>query len=138
MDVKIPEECSAKEFTQIEKVLEKSIADSLELIPEDIDFTVDPKTGEASYDISVDDPTRAEEIEKVLKNDDFVQNVNKSINENSENLPQRIHESLEIKDVNPDKTIVREARDLESADAQKTTESDEESEFDSDVNYLFS
>ena len=51
---------------------------------------------------------------------------------------KEIHESLEIKDVNPDKTIVREARDLESADAQKTTESDEESEFDSDVNYLFS
>ena len=102
MDFKIPEDCSDKELKQIQKVLEESIANSLGLNPEDIDVTIDPETGKATYAISVDDPTLAEETQKLLKTDDFLQNVNKAIGENSENLPERIREVLEIKDVNPD------------------------------------
>ena len=80
--------------------------------PEDIEVTVDPETGEAKYVISVDDPTLAEETQKALKDDDFVQNVNRAIGENAENLPERIREVLEIQDVNPDEEIVREERDV--------------------------
>ena len=47
-----------------------------------------------------------------MNNDDFVQNVNKAIGENSENLPEKIREALEIKDVNPDEEIVKKARDV--------------------------
>ena len=112
MDVEIPEDCSEEELRQIEKVLEESIADSAGLNPEDVEVTVDPETGEAKYVISCDDPTLAEETQKVLQADDFVQNVNKAIGENDENLPERIREVLEIKDANPDEEIVREARDV--------------------------
>ena len=112
MDVEIPEDCSEEELRQIEKVLEESIADSAGLNSEDVEVTVDPETGEAKYVISCDDPTLAEETQKVLQADDFVQNVNKAIGENDENLPERIREVLEIKDANPDEEIVREARDV--------------------------
>ena len=112
MDVEIPEDCSEEELRQIEKVLQESIADSAGLNPEDVEVTVDPETGEAKYVISCDDPTLAEETQKVLQADDFVQNVNKAIGENDENLPERIREVLEIKDANPDEEIVREARDV--------------------------
>jgi hypothetical protein len=95
------------------------------LNPKDVEVTfLDPNTGEAKYDIKVGDPTLAEEIQKSLKNGDFVQNVNNAIGKNSENLPEKIRENLQIKDVNPDE--------------EKTTESDEESETDSDkVNDFF-
>ena len=112
MDVEIPEDCSEEELRQIEKVLQESIADSLGLNLEDVDVTLDPETGKAKYVISVDDPTLAEETQKALKDDEFVQNVNKAIGENNENLPERIREVLQIKDVNPDEEIVREARDV--------------------------
>ena len=112
MDFKIPEDCSDKELKQIQKVLEESIANSLGLNPEDIDVTIDPETGKATYAISVDDPTLAEETQKLLKTDDFLQNVNKAIGENSENLPERIREVLEIKNVNPDDEITTETRDV--------------------------
>ena len=82
--------------------MQESIADSAGLNPEDVEVTVDPETGEAKYVISCDDPTLAEETQKVLQADDFVQNVNKAIGENDENLPERIREVLEIKDANPD------------------------------------
>ena len=101
MDVEIPEDCSEEELEQIQKVLKKSIANSSGLNPEDIEVTIDPETGKATYLISVDDPTLAEETQENLKNDDFLKNVNKAIGENSENLPERIREVLEIKDVNP-------------------------------------
>ena len=112
MHVEIPEDCSEEELRQIEKVVQESIANSLGLTPEDIEVTVDPETGEAKYVISVDDPTLAEETQKALKDDDFVQNVNRAIGENAENLPERIREVLEIQDVNPDEEIVREERDV--------------------------
>ena len=139
MDVEIPEDCSEEELRQIQKVLEESISDSLKLNPENVQVLVDPEKGEAKYAISCDDPTLAEETQKALENDDFVQNVNNAIGKNSENLPEKIRESLEIKDVKPDKTIVKEERDGDSDDTHKTTESDEESETDSDkVNDFFS
>ena len=112
MDVEIPEDCPEEELEQIQKVLEESIADSLKLNPEDVEVTVDPETGEAKYVIGSDDPIVAEETQKVLKNDDFVQNVNKAIGEHSENLPAKIREDLEIEDVNPDEEIVKKAPDV--------------------------
>ena len=115
MDVEIPKDCSEEELEQVQKVLEESIANSLGLNPDDVDVkSIDPETGEATYAISTDDPTLAEKTQKSLKSDDFAQNVNKAIgeNENSENLPQKIREVLEIKDVNPDEEITTEARDV--------------------------
>ena len=112
MDVEIPADCLEEEFGQIQKILDESIATSLGLNPENVQITVDPATGEAKYVISSDDPTLAEETQKTLNNDDFVQNVNKAIGENSENLPEKIREALEIKDVNPDEEIVKKARDV--------------------------
>ena len=112
MDVEIPEDCSEEELEQIQKVLEESIANSLGCNPDDVDVKIDPETGEATYVISTDDPTLAEKTQKALKSDDFAQNVNKAIAENSENLPERIREVLEIKDVNPDEEITTEARDV--------------------------
>jgi hypothetical protein len=90
MHVEIPEDCSAEELKQIEKVLEESIANSVGLNPENVQVVVDPETSEAKYVISSDDPTLAEETQKVLKNDDFVQNINKAIEQNSKNLPAKI------------------------------------------------
>ena len=113
MDVEIPEDCSEEELEQIQKVLDKSIANSLGLNEEDIEITIiNPKTGESKYVISVDDPTLAEETQKALKNDDFVQNANRAIGENNENLPKRIREVLKIKDVNRGKEIGKNAHDV--------------------------
>ena len=52
------------------------------------------------------------ETQKVLKKDDFVQNVNKAIGENSENLPEKIRQALEIEHVNPDDQIIKKAREV--------------------------
>ena len=112
MKVEIPEDCSKEELDQTQKVLEESIADVLGLNPDDVDFKIDPETGEATYLISTDDPTLAEETQKSLNNDDFVQNLNKAIGENSQNLPEKIRESLAITDVNPEKEIVEQPRDV--------------------------
>ena len=112
MHVEIPENCLEEELKQIQKVLEESIANSVGLNPEDVNVTVDPETGDAKYVISSDDPTLAEETQKALKNDDLVQNVNNAIGENSENLPEKIRKNLQIKDVNPDDQIIKEARDV--------------------------
>ena len=106
MDVAIPADASDEELKQIQKVLQEAIAESLELHPEDIEVTIDPETHEVTYDISVDDPTLAEETKNVLKTDDFVQNVNKEIVENSKNLPERIRDVLEIQNVNVDEKKV--------------------------------
>ena len=122
MDVEIPEDCSEEELEQIQKVLEESIANSLGLKPEDIQVIIDPETGKATYVISVDDPTLAEETQNLLKNDDFVQNVNKAIGENSENLPERIREVLEIKDVKTEEGIVSETRDVNYFFSKKITQ----------------
>ena len=104
MDVKIPDDILETELDQIQKVLEQSMADSLKLDTKDCKVKLDPKTGEANYLISVDDPTLAEESQKVLKTHDFVTNVNEALHENSDILPQRIRESLEIMNVNPEGT----------------------------------
>ena len=112
MDVKIPDDGLETELDQIQKILEQSMADSLKLDPKDCKVKLDPETGEATYLISGDDPILAEETQKVLKTDDFLQNVNKAIGENSENLPERIREVLEIKNVNPDDEITTETRDV--------------------------
>ena len=122
MDVEIPPDCSEKELRQIQKVLEESIAKSLGLNSEDSEVTVDPKTGKAKYVISVDDETLAEETQKSLKDDDLVQNVKKAIGENTENLPERIREVLEMKDVNADEEIVREKRDVKFFSPSKTNQ----------------
>ena len=112
MDVEVPEDCPEEECGQIQKVLEESIADSLKLKPENVEVTVDPETGEAKYAISCDYPTLVKETQKVLKKDDFVQNVNKAIGENSENLPEKIRQALEIEHVNPDDQIIKNAPEV--------------------------
>ena len=98
MHVAIPADASKKELKQIQNVLQKSIAQELGLQdPEDIEVTIDPKTGIVTYKAKVDDPGLAE---KDLQTDDFLLNVNKAIDQNSKNLPKHIRENLEIDDVN--------------------------------------
>jgi len=49
---------------------------------------------EATYAIYTNDPTLAEKIQKVVKTEDFAQNIHKDIVKNSENLRERIREAL--------------------------------------------
>ena len=97
----IPKNCSEEEKQQIQNVLGESIANSLQKDPKNVKVTIDPETGEATYEISVDDPTFAEQIQNTIDADDFNQNVNNSIDENKKGLPQRIQEVLEITEVKP-------------------------------------
>ena len=61
MHVAIPADTSKEELKQIENVLQKSIAQELGLQdPEDIEVTIDPKTGIVTYKAKVDDPGLAE------------------------------------------------------------------------------
>ena len=105
MKADIPENCTEEEKQQIENALEEGIANSLGKDPKDVKVTMDPETGEATYQISADDATSAEEMQKAVRADDFAQNVNKSIDENKSNLPKRIQDALKIKDVTPGDTL---------------------------------
>ncbi len=100
MNVEIPADVSEKELKEIENVLAQSIANSLGCNPEQIQLTVDPKTGIATFVVKTNDPTLADEMQQVLKTKDFQENVNKGISENSENLPARIAATLAIDEVN--------------------------------------
>jgi hypothetical protein len=64
--------------------------------PEQVQVTVDPKTGEATFVVKTNDPTFADEMQKVLKTKDFAENVNKGISENSENLPEELLKCLQL------------------------------------------
>ena len=104
MKADIPEDCTEKEKQQIENALEESIANSLGIDSKDVKVTIDPETGETTYQISADDATSAEEMQKAVRADDFAQNVNKSIDENKSKLPQRIQDvPLQINSVKPGK-----------------------------------
>ena len=100
MNVEIPENASEEELEQIQNVLAQSIADSLGCNPEQIKVTIDPETGVSMYTIWVEDAHAAEEMEKQMKTEDFAENVNKALIENSEHLPERIRENVAVKDVN--------------------------------------
>ena len=101
MNVEIPDDVSEEELEQIQKVLQESIAKSLGINPKHVKVTINFETGEATYAISVSDPTLAGEIQKTVKADDFSQNVNKIFDEKKANLPQRIQDVLEIENVKP-------------------------------------
>jgi hypothetical protein len=96
---------SLEELEQMQKVLEESIANILEKDQKDVKLTIDPKTGKSTYEISAADESLAEEIQKIVKGDDFAKNVNIRIGELKKNLPQRIQEGLEITDVKPGETV---------------------------------
>ena len=100
MNVEIPEDVSEKELKEIENVLAQSIANSLGCNPEQVKVTVDPETGIATFVVKTNDPHAAEEMQKQIKSEDFTENVNKALSENSEHLPERIREVLAVKDVN--------------------------------------
>ena len=91
MNVEIPEDVSKEELKEIENVLAQSIATSLGCDPEQLKVTVDPETGIATFVVTTNDAFVAEQIQEVLKNsEDFAQNVNKVLRENSQDLPARI------------------------------------------------
>jgi hypothetical protein len=92
MNLEMPKDCTEEELSLIQKVLEESIANSLGKDPKDVKVKVDLETGEAIYDIFVDDATLAEEIQKAIKADDFSQNINKSIDGKKGYLSQRLQE----------------------------------------------
>ena len=97
MDVKSATDALEKELQQIKKVLQEMITGSYGLHPaKEIGVIVDKVIDH----ICVDDPTLAEVDGRVLKTDAFVLNANTSIVENCENLPEKIREVLEIKEVN--------------------------------------
>ena len=100
MNVDIPADVSEKELKEIENVLAQSIANSLGCNPEQVKVTVDPETGIATFVVKTNDPHAAEEMQKMIKSEDFTENVNKAVSENSEHLPERIREVLAVKDVN--------------------------------------
>ena len=101
MNVEIPEDVSKEELKEIENVLAQSIATSLGCDPEQLKVTVDPETGIATFVVTTNDPLAAEQIQEVLKNsEDFAENVNKVLRENSQDLPARIREDLAVQNVN--------------------------------------
>jgi uncharacterized radical SAM superfamily Fe-S cluster-containing enzyme len=100
MNVEIPADVSEKELKEIENVLAQSIANSLGCNPEQVKVTVDPETGIATFVVKTNDPHAAEEMQKQIKSEDFTENVNKALSENSEHLPERIRENVAVKDVN--------------------------------------
>ena len=101
MNVEIPADVSEKELKEIENVLAQSIATSLGCDPEQLKVTVDPETGIATFVVTTNDPLAAEQIQEVLKNsEDFAENVNKVLRENSQDLPARIREDLAVQNVN--------------------------------------
>ena len=100
MNVEIPADVSDEELKEIKNVLAQSIANSLGCNPEQIQVTIDDETGIATYVVKTNDPHAAEEMEKQMKTEDFAENVNKALSENSEHLPERIRENVAVKDVN--------------------------------------
>ena len=100
MHVEIPKDVTTEELKEIENALAKTIAAELNCNPEQIEVMVDPETGVATFVVKTNNPTLAEEMQKVLKTTDFVEHVNKGIGENCENLPARIADNLAINDMN--------------------------------------
>mgnify|MGYP000512096956 CR=1 FL=1 len=101
MHVKIPADVTDKELEEIEEVLKQQISNSLGCNPEQIQLTVDPKTGQATFVVKTKDPTLAGEMQNLLlKSKDFAKNVNQEIKENSKDiLPERIRDVLALQDV---------------------------------------
>ena len=99
INVKVPEDVSESELKQIEEVLTQTIAISLGINTQQIKVVVDPATGESTFVAKSNDPTVTEEMQKFVQKEGFTKNVNKNINENSENLPARIGEILKIDEV---------------------------------------
>ena len=99
INVKVPEDVSESELKQIEDVLTQTIAISLGINTQQIKVVVDPATGESTFVAKSNDPTLTREMQKFVQNKDFTKNVNKDINENSENLPARIAKMLAIDEV---------------------------------------
>ena len=100
MHVVYPADVSEEELKEIENVLAKAMANSLECTPEQIKVTIDPETGIATYVVKTNDPHAAEEMQKQIKSEDFAENVNKVLRENSQDLPARIREDLAVQNVN--------------------------------------
>ena len=99
MHVDLPADVTDEELKEIQNVLAQTLADSLGCSPDQIKVTIDPETGEATYVITTNDPNLADEMQKMLKTEDFAENVNKAISEKSQHLPKRIREVLAIKDM---------------------------------------
>ena len=99
MHVDLPADVTDEELKEIQNVLAQTLADSLGCSPDQIKVTIDPETGEATYVITTNDPNLADEMQKMLKTEEFAENVNKGISENSQHLPKRIREVLAIKDM---------------------------------------
>ena len=100
MHVVYPADVSEEELKEIENVLAKAMANSLECTPEQIKVTIDPETGIATYVVKTNDPHAAEEMHKVLKSEDFCEKINQAIPENSEHLAERIREVLAVDNLN--------------------------------------
>ena len=100
MNVEIHADASEKQLKEIGNVFAQSIAHSLGCNPEQIKVTVDPETGIATFVVKTNDPHAAEEMQKQIKSEDFAENANKALIENSEHLPESIRKVLAVKDVN--------------------------------------
>ena len=82
MHVEIPKDVTTEELKEIENALAKTIAAELNCNPEQIEVMVDPETGVATFVVKTNNPTLAEEMQKVLTTTDSVEHVNKGIGEN--------------------------------------------------------
>ncbi len=108
MNVEIHADASEKQLKEIGNVFAQSIANSLGCNPEQIKVTVDPETGIATFVVKTNDPHAAEEMQKQIKSEDFTENVNKALSENSEHLPEKIREVLGIHTVNVNYSLFSE------------------------------
>ena len=114
MKVEVPADCSEQELKEIENVLAKTIATSLDCNPEQIEVTIDPETGEAIFVVKTNDPSLAEEMHKKVNHEDFATNVNTGIKQNFEDLPKEIRDVLEINTVNVNYSLFSETIHLKA------------------------
>ena len=101
MTVEIPADVTAEELKEIENVLAISLCKSLGCNSEQIQVTVDPKTGQATFVVKTKNPTLAGEMQNVLlKPKVFANTVNTDISENSKDLlPERIRDDFALQDM---------------------------------------
>jgi len=105
--VELVADVSKEELKENQNVFVQPITNSLGLNVKDINVTFhseidNPETLEATYVIHTNNPTLAEKVQKVVKTEDFAQNIHEDIVENSENFRERIREVLKLNNENVD------------------------------------
>lgn len=110
MTIDIPDDLTEEEA---ENLLEKSIADSLDLHEANVDVNVDMATGEVTYTITSSDLVVTESAQEVMQDENYVSQLNDDMNNNNSfsDLPVTVQTVAVNEDVVMDVTITVDATD---------------------------